>query len=131
MATLRKEKDSWVVDFHWNNKHTQRSFKSKLLAEKVLALLEGWKDIQRAQEFIRDAIAEGMMNPEQKAAFEAYINRMASDLTEGQKIQIQSMLSDYQKMKKIIACVKCSVHKPNYAKGMCKKCYMADFELKG
>jgi len=128
MVSLRKESKGWVVDFNWNGKHTQRSFQSKQLAENVQALLEGWKDIQRAQKFIRDAIAEGLMNEEQRRCFELYINRMASDLTEGQKIQIQSILSEYKQIKKLITCKECGLKETkNYGHNICRKCYQQQY----
>lgn len=128
MSRMYKEGDSWVVNFSSKGVHRQRSFKSKHLAEKVLGLFEGWKEIERAKEFIRFAIDDGLLNQEQKEAMERYITFQLCDLTELQKIQIKEIAGVYKRQRRTINCLKCQKQEWNYAKGLCRKCYMAKFE---
>lgn len=74
MATLYKKGDYWIVKFSINGRHRERWFKSKKLAEKILGLFEGWKEIIKAKEFIRFAIDQGLLNQEQKVALELVFN---------------------------------------------------------
>lgn len=125
---LRKDYNCWVVRFKMNRKVLQRSFQSRQLAEKVLALLEGWREVQRAQEFLREAIENGVMNAEQREIFEKYITKMVCDLTEGQKIQINNFLSDYKRAIKLITCKNCGKKEcRSYGHDLCCKCYNKEY----
>lgn len=128
MATLYKKGDYWIVKFSINGRHRERWFKSKKLAEKILGLFEGWKEIIKAKEFIRFAIDQGLLNQEQKVALEQYITVSLGELTEAQKIQISEIANIYRRPRRKILCSSCQQTDWNYAKGLCRKCYMAKFE---
>jgi hypothetical protein len=94
------KKESYYLEFRKKDYKIRKCFgKNFLLAKKMSNILQEYRDIERAREFLKKAIFLGLCNEEQRIALQYAIDEEYKNLLSGQKEQIKIIFKELQEKK--------------------------------
>ena len=91
---LRKVRKRWVLDIKLKKHRIRKVIYNQRLGEKMIEILQKFKDIEQGRKFLQEMSECKMINEEQSIAFKTFLNKEYSEVLEGQKEQIKILVEE-------------------------------------